>query len=789
MQSASASGGGVELRADLMWERVREAVGWGRLVSAVLVVALTLLVANSTSTAQWVDGTDVVVRIALFAAILMAVLALTPVPDGIALGAGAVSGFVVALYSAWPQMHLRHPTDTLGIGLAQVWWTRLTDGGAAADPSIYLFMIALLMWVSGAWLAWCVLRWRKPMLGLIPGAAAFATNVLNVRAGDTSQNGYAFWIAVFVMVLLLCANYSNSLHSAAVAHVKLAGDAGLDFWESGLIAMAGLLVLAIILPPLSTTDRTVDLESSMFSGWAQLQQELSHPGVFTNGPGGGGTTGFSTDVKLGGSLARTRDIVFTYTVVGDFAGPRYFRGVDETLTLDSEWRFPRNPGLRATFAKNEVIQFAEDYQKLAVAGVNVHMVRPPVGYTDILFYPGRLYKVDRPTVATQAPLAPAGIGLTTLDFNTIDRLSSQQPASSAGNYNPTVEYSLATASDLESAGTAYPDWVGPYASVPTDGSYRSPELLQRELDLARSIVARAGATDPYQEAAAIEAYLRDPQNFTYSLTVNTPAGTDPIEWFLFHSHKGYCEYFATSMGDMLRLLGIPTRLVNGYGPGSFDSTVNSFVVRGEDAHTWPEVYFPGFGWIPFEPTADGTYQPIPRGVAGANPCRLDQGCDNPGGAVGIPGLLASPLAGHGGRNDPASGPDTGGIGVGTLDSTVLTRIGAVVLVLVLVLVAVAVRYLRPRTVAAVWKRTVNLAHLAGAERRPGETPLELGRRLQRTFPEAATPVGSLTSGFVVAAYAPPDEATATRASVMDAWTELRPILLRRVFARFRPGRA
>ena len=81
-----------------------------------------------------------------------------------------------------------------------------------------------------------------------------------------------------------------------------------------------------------------------------------------------------------------------------------------------------------------------------------------------------------------------------------------------------------------------------------------------------------------------------------------------------------------------------------------------------------------------------------------------------------------------------------------------------------------------------------LARLAGAERRPGETPLELGRRWQQTFPEAAEPVGALARGFVVAAYAPPDLASSSRASVMEAWVSLRPMLLRRVFARIRPTR-
>jgi hypothetical protein len=89
---------------------------------------------------------------------------------------------------------------------------------------------------------------------------------------------------------------------------------------------------------------------------------------------------------------------------------------------------------------------------------------------------------------------------------------------------------------------------------------------------------------------------------------------------------------------------------------------------------------------------------------------------------------------------------------------------------------------------SVWKRMLVLASLAGAERRPGETPLELGRRLQRTFPEAAEPVGALAGGFVVAAYAPPEVASTARSSVMEAWSTLRPMLLRRMFGRLRPTR-
>jgi len=88
----------------------------------------------------------------------------------------------------------------------------------------------------------------------------------------------------------------------------------------------------------------------------------------------------------------------------------------------------------------------------------------------------------------------------------------------------------------------------------------------------------------------------------------------------------------------------------------------------------------------------------------------------------------------------------------------------------------------------VWRRTLMLARLAGADQRPGETPYELGRRLAGTFPETSAPVRSLADSFAVAAYAPPDVAKSARASVMESWSALRPLLLRRAIARLRPSR-
>lgn len=763
-------------------ERARGWLGGGRFWSAVLVLLLTLMVARSTITARWVEGLDVITPIAIGGALLLALLALLPVREPIALGAGIILGPVAAVAGAWPRLHAMHPSDVLGPQLINDWWTRVQNGTATSDPSFYLALICLLMWVAGGWLSWCVLRWRRPMLGLIPGAAAFATNVLNFPA---DQNGYVLAMLILTLALLLWTNYTSSISNAGRARVKLTGDAKWDFWESGLVAMAGLIVLGIMLPPLSTSDRTLDVESGLFTSWAQLQQRLNNPGIFTT-TGGHGVTGFSDSVKLSGSLARTRDIVFEYTISGDYAGPRYFRGVNETFTSGREWRYAPSNGFQQILPANSYPAYQESYQKLAGATFHVTMRAPPVGYQTVLFYPGQLFKVDRITLATQVPLfgGPRDNAL-----ESIDRLDSIKPSNSAGRYAATVDFSTATQGDLQSAGSIYPDWVQPFTALPSSG-YRSSQVLGEIHQLALQIVAAAKANTPYDQAAAIEAYLRDPTHYKYSLAAIPPAGQDPLEWFLFKGKVGYCEFFATAMGDMLRSLGIPARLVNGFGPGSFNVQTEDFVVRGEDAHTWVEVYFPGYGWVPFEPTADdlGVYGTIPRGLTGTNPCFRDANCDPSAIVAGPVGGTTTPKATRTGRPDPVVGVAGGGFSVSAISGSILTKALGVVVAIVLLLLVAALRYLRPRTVAAVWKRMHVLASLAGAERRVGETPLEFGRRLQRTFPEAAEPVNALTGAFVVAAYAAPEVAAAQRAPVMEAWVYLRPMLLRRVLARLRANR-
>jgi transglutaminase-like putative cysteine protease len=148
------------------------------------------------------------------------------------------------------------------------------------------------------------------------------------------------------------------------------------------------------------------------------------------------------------------------------------------------------------------------------------------------------------------------------------------------------------APQLRSAGDAYPPAIrAEYLQLP-------PELDARIPNLARQVTARAN--NPYDKARAVEDFLRS--RFGYTLNLAGKPGNDPLANFLFVTRAGHCEYFASAMTILLRTLDIPAREVNGFLPGEYNDLAGDYIVRASDAHSWVEVYFPGSGWVTFDPT-------------------------------------------------------------------------------------------------------------------------------------------------------------------------------------------
>jgi protein-glutamine gamma-glutamyltransferase len=126
--------------------------------------------------------------------------------------------------------------------------------------------------------------------------------------------------------------------------------------------------------------------------------------------------------------------------------------------------------------------------------------------------------------------------------------------------------------------------------------------------LARQLAA--GATSQWEVVARVHRYLLDGGRFRYTTNL-PPAGPFPLADFLLRDHAGDCQHFAGAAALLLRLAGVPARVVVGFATG-VPEPGGRFTVRDTDAHAWIEVYFQGYGWVAFNPTPPGAQANIPR---------------------------------------------------------------------------------------------------------------------------------------------------------------------------------
>jgi protein-glutamine gamma-glutamyltransferase len=163
------------------------------------------------------------------------------------------------------------------------------------------------------------------------------------------------------------------------------------------------------------------------------------------------------------------------------------------------------------------------------------------------------------------------------------------------HYDAVSQVPLVPPQELRDASTDYPpEILATYLQLPAD---LDPRIRQ----LALKITAHDAT--PYDKAADLERYFHT--NFRYTLDLSDMNKPDPLAYFLFTKRAGHCEYFASAMVVMLRTLGVPTRYVTGFLPGEFNDLAQDYIIRGSDAHSWVEVYFPRYGWITFDPTPPG----------------------------------------------------------------------------------------------------------------------------------------------------------------------------------------
>ncbi|MBZ5516977.1 MAG: DUF3488 and transglutaminase-like domain-containing protein [Acidobacteriia bacterium] len=293
-------------------------------------------------------------------------------------------------------------------------------------------------------------------------------------------------------------------------------------------------------------------------------------------------TGFSGTVNLGDirKILRSNIVVMRVMVEG---GPRLYQGV--------KWR---GVGLTSFDGKNWYNDNTEQ-SLVSPASYQRYVIPHPTGWE--MHRPGLLrYRVLLSPVSTDVLFAAA------VPREILGRIRAVTQDQTESLHYPGHDYSPLSYEVLSDTGLPRPEELRGASNEYPEEIRRVylalPDLDPRVADLATQVTA--SASNNYDRSLALEQHLRS--NYRYTLD---PAGiepSDPIASFLFKAKAGYCEYFAAAMAVMLRTQGIPTRLVNGFQTGTYNRVGRDFIVRGRDAHSWAEVYFPKYGWIPFDPT-------------------------------------------------------------------------------------------------------------------------------------------------------------------------------------------
>ena len=357
--------------------------------------------------------------------------------------------------------------------------------------------------------------------------------------------------------------------------------------------------------------------------------------------------------------------------------------------------------------------------------------------------------------------------------------------------------------DLSEAGAGYSGFLTDhYLQVPAS-------LPQRVRDLATRLTA--DAETPLDKVLAIQDYLRGP-DFEYSQDIDRPPrNTDGVDHFLFETRKAYSDYFASAMAVMLRTVNVPARLAAGYAPGEAESDPTRRAIRDSDSHGWTQVYFPGHGWIDFEPTpiwpvlAYGEPgSPEDDGQDDGNDARPDdfpvtsndevvEECADPEGF--LPGMflleeLCDVAPNLGGFDPDALARAARDEGQFPVVPLAVSGIAAAALIWLAGWLVWTWALAHATPAERAYTKMSRFGALAGIRRRAHQTPIEYATVLGNAIPRIAAGVQSLAWAFAVGRYGNQEsdgEASQDEPDPEEEWRNVRGMLLAAGLRRLIPG--
>ncbi|MFK4291230.1 transglutaminase-like putative cysteine protease [Bacillus sp. RC240] len=293
------------------------------------------------------------------------------------------------------------------------------------------------------------------------------------------------------------------------------------------------------------------------------------------------------DSQLGGPFKPDNTIIFT----AQTQNKQYWRVETKDFYTGKGWDVSENRKKVSFKNKNDVVSWYEPNTKTEITEATITMQKSYPHLT----YPAGLVSVEASSDVSYS-VDPFSEKIYTMHGDSSTTLNS---------YRVTYEIPEFSIENLKSVKTNEGHETSPYFM--TKYTQLPESLPQRVKDLAVNLTN--DKDNRYDKVLAIENYFTD-NSFVYeTMNVLYPAkNQDYVDQFLFDTKSGYCNNFSTSMIVLLRSAGIPARWVKGFTEGTLENTLastegeNVYTIANNNAHSWVEVYFPGYGWIPFEPT-------------------------------------------------------------------------------------------------------------------------------------------------------------------------------------------
>jgi transglutaminase-like putative cysteine protease len=556
---------------------------WWDLTAAILLLAALLTAATRLVTTEWTSHLDIVQSVVVIGSIL-----------GFALGQSRfsvrVSGFLAFLYGLvivpwqlglnlksrflWPE-RISILSNRLGVISFQ-----LINREVVQDSLLFLLFMAALFWVLSVFAGFTLIRRGNAWKALIPtGVVIFV-----IHSFDPYITRRAWYLGFYIFFALVCIArmvYIDKQISWRQTRTAIPPHLGMELIRVAFITTAVIVILAWTAPALANAlpaaekawrpvRRAWDITRDQFDNvFASLSTSVATVNDYYGKSALLGQGNLLTDTQVFSVLPpkdTPENIRFYWRArsYDTYKNGQWLSTITKSRSYipdKSEYKFPRHQG-----------RWTSAFQIIGATHIST------------LFTPPQPIWSNREAIIEFAENPD----------NTIDVSSFRATPSLEEGQTYWIQSSISNASikQLQQAGTDYPEWI-------TDRYLQLPDTVsQRTLQLARDITAEIET--PYDKVVAINKYLRE--NITYAETIeNPPREQDAIDWFLFDYKEGFCNYYSTAEIVMLRSLGIPARWAVGYAQGEKLEN-GAYVIRQKDAHAWPEIYFPGLGWVEFEPT-------------------------------------------------------------------------------------------------------------------------------------------------------------------------------------------